>query len=467
MINARLANHFRRLTAASIQSPHSSPQSGRFQLCSFSARPQEIDPQNFVLQARKRYTDSQKREWAALAKLFKWGFIGIGGFITYRLVLQNSDRPIYVFLTETMNDMGVNPEFAHTCVMALAKARLLPVDMNTNRVPTTAMGLKFQSPIGLAAGFDKDAEAPMQFVKMGFGFVEVGSVVPLPQPGNERPRVFKLVNDKAIINRFGCNSKGVEKAAKRLEASVAYRDRDDLSINGILGVNIGKNKATQDPVADFVTVARKLGSYADYLVINVSSPNTPGLRDLAEKEVLEKIVKGVQFAAEEACVNEKPKEGKMKRKRPPIVVKISPDMTDEQKRGVVEVVLNNKVEGIVVANTTVQRPDSLKTKKFVEEKGGLSGEPLKERTMNLIAEMYKLTEGKVTIIASGGISSGKDALRAIESGASLVQVYSAFIYYGPGIARKIENELSALLGSRGYKTVGEAVGSRVIPKKGN
>eukprot|EP00916_Digyalum_oweni_P003363 GHVL01006058.1.p1 GENE.GHVL01006058.1~~GHVL01006058.1.p1 ORF type:complete len:298 (+),score=79.78 GHVL01006058.1:797-1690(+) len=277
---------------------------------------------------------------------------------------------------------------------------------------------------------------------MGFGFVEVGTVTPEPQGGNEKPRLFRLDEDKAVINRFGFNSDGGDIVVERVKNIISSRTRDRLASRMILGVNIGKNKMSEDAVKDFETGAIKFGPYADYLVINVSSPNTPGLRKYQNKEELSKIIERCKKA--------------LLPNSPLLFLKIAPDLTDEQKKDIADVCMDKKIDGLIICNTTVSRPNLISSKK--DETGGLSGLPLKDMSTRLVFEMYKLTMGKIPIIASGGVFTGKDALEKITAGASLVQIYSSFIYEGPKICRKIKSELSCLIKNLGFHDITEAVG---------
>lgn len=295
------------------------------------------------------------------------------------------------------------------------------------RLRRHVFGLDFKNPVGIAAGFDKDGKLYRELGDLGFGFIEVGTVTPRAQPGNEKPRLFRLPLDKAIINRMGFNNEGVDALAKRL------KNRRDYSL--IIGGNIGKNKLTenQDAIFDYLHCFNTLFSYVDYFVVNVSSPNTPNLRDLQEKGPLLNILKALQ---EENFQHDDAK---------PILLKIAPDLNDSQLNDIVDIVKESGIAGVIATNTTISR-ENLKTDPSVIEKagsGGLSGKPLKERSTEVIRYLHQRSGGSFPIIAVGGIFTPEDALEKLEAGASLVQVYTGFIYEGPAIAREICKRLLA------------------------
>lgn len=292
---------------------------------------------------------------------------------------------------------------------------------------TQVFGLHFKNPVGLAAGFDKNALYIRELATLGFGFVEIGTVTPLPQPGNDRPRLFRLPKDKAIINRMGFNNNGVKAVAARLRATSS----DEI----IIGGNIGKNKSTpnEDAWKDYVTCFNELFDCVDYFVINVSSPNTPGLRALQEKNSLLSIGYALQQ------VNQ----GKMSPK--PLLLKIAPDLSNEQLNDILEIADEVKLNGIVATNTTIEK-NHLKTPLQIINKigaGGLSGQPLQLRSTEIIKYLHTHTHGQLPIIGSGGIFNGTDAKEKINAGASLIQVWTGFVYEGPGIVKNICKELSA------------------------
>jgi dihydroorotate dehydrogenase len=302
----------------------------------------------------------------------------------------------------------------------------------------------FPNPVGLAAGFDKDAEAVTGCLKLGFGFVEIGSVTPRPQPGNPRPRLFRLTQDRAIVNRMGFNSRGLDFAARHL----AQRDR----AAGIVGANLGKNKESADAAADYAAGASRLAPLADYLVINVSSPNPPGLRALQGREPLARLIAAV-VAARAAAV---PQSSSLA--SPPLLLKIAPDLTDADKRDIGAVALEGGIDGLVVSNTTIARPASLRSR-HAREAGGLSGRPLFGPSTAVLADMYRLTGGRLPLVGVGGIVSGADAYAKIRAGASLVQLYSALVYEGPGLVRRLQRDLADLLRADGFATLADAVGA--------
>ena len=308
---------------------------------------------------------------------------------------------------------------------------------------TTVFGLSFPSPVGMAAGFDKDAEAVRGSFGLGLGFVEVGTITPRPQEGNPKPRLFRLPEDNAVINRMGFNNGGTEAVAARLKALRT----GGPSLPGILGVNIGKNKASEDAAADYGACARSLAVDADYLTINVSSPNTPGLRALQSADSLRELVTAVRTGAGEVTKN-----------IPPILIKIAPDLEDEDLFPILEVARDPDVAGLIVSNTTIARPDSLKNPDR-EETGGLSGAPLRDRARALLHRCYAETGGSVTLIGVGGIASAEDAYARIRAGASLIQLYTALVFKGPALIREINDGLVKRLKAEGFSSISEAVGA--------
>jgi dihydroorotate dehydrogenase len=299
-------------------------------------------------------------------------------------------------------------------------------------------GLDFPNPVGIAAGFDKDARAPAALLRLGFGFVETGTVTPRPQPGNPKPRVFRLDEDGAVINRMGFNSGGLDALVGRL----AGRDRTA----GIVGVNIGRNRDSADAAADYIDGVRRAAPVADYLVVNVSSPNTPGLRDLQARAVLESLLRQLLGARAETGVSV------------PLLVKIAPDLAPEERADIAAVALATGIDGIVIANTTIARPPGLHSR-YAQEAGGLSGSPLFAASTALLAEMHRLTEGRIPLVGVGGVASAADAYAKIRAGASLVQLYTALVFAGPGLVGDIKRGLAELLRRDGFGSVGEAVGA--------
>jgi dihydroorotate dehydrogenase len=292
--------------------------------------------------------------------------------------------------------------------------------LEEKRLEREVFGLKFKNPIGLAAGFDKDAKLFNELAAFGFGFIEIGTLTPKAQPGNEKPRLFRLPEDEALINRMGFNNGGVKEAVKRLKG----RNK-----NLIIGGNIGKNKLTpnEDATQDYIIAFNELFDYVDYFVVNVSSPNTPGLRDLQEKEPLTKLLQTL-------------KEINLKKHKPkPILLKIAPDLSNSQLDDIVEIVSESKIDGIIATNTTISR-EGLKTSKEVLNRignGGLSGKPLTNRSTEVIRYLVSKTHNNIPIIAVGGIHNGLDAKEKLDAGAALVQVYTGFIYEGPALIKNI------------------------------
>jgi len=288
------------------------------------------------------------------------------------------------------------------------------------RLEREVFGLKFKNPIGLAAGFDKNAEYIEEMAGLGFGFIEIGTVTPRPQPGNDKPRMFRLVEDNALINRMGFNNQGADVAAGRLKR---LKDRDNL----IIGGNIGKNKLTpnEEAVNDYTYCFNALFEYVDYFVVNVSSPNTPGLRDLQEKEPLKKILNTLQDLNHTKYIQR------------PILLKIAPDLTDSQLDDIVEIVTETKIAGVIATNTTISREGLYSDPTLVKEAGGVSGKPLTKRSTEIIRYLAERSNRSFPIIGVGGIHSAEDAREKLEAGASLVQVYTGFIYEGPALISKI------------------------------
>ena len=332
-----------------------------------------------------------------------------------------------------------DPETAHG--LALQALRLgavpLPGLVTSPRLRTQLAGLRLANPVGLAAGFDKNATALAPLSRAGFGFVEVGAITPRPQPGNPRPRLFRLTADRAAINRFGFNNDGMEAARDRL----AQRPRD-----AVIGLNLGANKDSDDRMADFARVLDSCGPHVDFATVNVSSPNTERLRDLQGKEALARLLAGVMHAREGLV-------------RPvPVFLKIAPDLSEAEIADVAEVALAAGVDAIVATNTTLAR-DGLRTAGAADMAGGLSGAPLFDRSTRVLARLSQLTGGRVPLVGVGGIASGADAYAKIRAGASAVQVYTALVYGGIGLAARISRDLDHLLDRDGFATVADAVGT--------
>jgi len=334
----------------------------------------------------------------------------------------------------------LDPEIAHRLTLLALRHGLVTGEQVTDDpvLASEIWGRKFANPLGLAAGFDKDAQVMLAMLNLGFGFVEVGSLTPRAQAGNPKPRIFRLAADEAVINRLGFNNGGIEAARGRLDDF-----RHSVS-RGLVGVNIGKNKDTVDAASDYVLGVAALGPLADYLVINVSSPNTPGLRALQGRGELEELLgRAVEALPDPA---------------PPLLLKIAPDLTEEDKADIAAVCLTAGVSGLIATNTTIARPAGLKSAAR-SETGGLSGRPLFQPSTTVLSDFYRLTEGKLPLIGVGGIASGADAYRKIRAGASLVQFYTALIYQGPALVTRIKTELARLLQEDGFSSVGAAVGA--------
>lgn len=306
-------------------------------------------------------------------------------------------------------------------------------EVKDSRLEKEVFGLKFKNPVGLAAGFDKNAEYISEMANLGFGFVEVGTVTPLPQPGNDKPRMFRLPADEALINRMGFNNKGVDMAAARI---AVYRKNQPAAQQGlIIGGNIGKNKNTpnEEAVSDYIKCFDKLFDVVDYFVVNVSSPNTPGLRALQDKGPLTEILNALQ---------QRNNKNGMRR---PVLLKIAPDLTNEQLDDIVAIVAETKIDGVIATNTTISRAGLTSPEKLTKETGGLSGKPLTKRSTEVIRYLAEKSNRAFPIIGAGGTHSAEDALEKLEAGAALVQLYTGFIYEGPGLIGRINKKLLSIL----------------------
>ncbi len=335
----------------------------------------------------------------------------------------------------------LDPERAHGLSLWALKSGCVPGPgpIKDKLLTQNLWGLEFPNPVGSAAGFDKDVEVPLQTLNLGFGFAEIGSVTPQPQTGNARPRLFRLTSDEAAINRNGFSSRGMAAAAQNLARLPAERP-------GPVGVNLGKNKETQDAAADYIAGVANLGPFADYLVVNVSSPNTPGLRALQGKEPLAKLLQAVKGAI-------------LRLDRSlPLLLKVAPDLTEDDKRDIAEVAISQGLDGLIATNTTVSRPDSLQDPEAAEI-GGLSGRPLMTPSTAVLADLYRLTEGRLPIVGVGGVASAEDAYAKIRAGASLVQIYTAMVYEGPHVVININRGLVELLERDGHANIVEAIGA--------
>jgi len=331
-------------------------------------------------------------------------------------------------------------EAAHRVTVRLlqAAAPLLPAPQpDDSRLAVEALGMRFPNPVGLAAGFDKDAEVPSAMLKLGFGFVECGTITPRPQSGNPKPRLFRLTEDQAVINRMGFNNRGMARAAARL----AQRRP-----GGIVGLNIGANKDSDDRIADYARAFEALAPQAAYIAVNVSSPNTPGLRGLQSRAELERLL--------EALLSHR----RRLQLATPLLLKIAPDLDDPAMDDIAAVLLASGMEGLIVSNTTVARPASLKSA-YAKELGGLSGKPLLAPSTHVLKEMRRRLGERIVLVGVGGIASGADAYEKIRCGASLVQLYTALAYRGPGLVRSIKRELLEFLQRDGYANIRDAVGT--------
>jgi dihydroorotate dehydrogenase len=343
---------------------------------------------------------------------------------------------------------ALDAETAHRLTINMLKtipARPAPAENPALRV--TLWDRHFPNPIGLAAGFDKNAQVIAPMMGFGFGFVEVGTVTPRPQEGNPRPRIFRDAAHQAVINRMGFPNEGMNAFKANLEKFLETRPRP----NGLVGINIGMNKSQVDPAKDYCLLVRTLGPFADYLTVNISSPNTPGLRNLQEPEVFRDLMALVLEERNRACGKHMP---------PPLLVKLAPDLDEAQQEALAEAVLQSGVDGLILTNTTLDRPDHL-PESFGLERGGLSGRPLTEKSIAVIRNFARLTGGRLPIIGVGGVSSARDAYDKILAGASLVQLYSALVFQGPGMVKRITSELAELLKADGFSNIGEAVGKNV------
>jgi len=310
------------------------------------------------------------------------------------------------------------------------------------KLAVRAFGLNFPNPVGMAAGFDKNAEVPDALLRLGFGFVEIGTVTPKPQSGNPRPRLFRLERDEAVVNRMGFNNDGAEAVLRRLASRA--------NLGGIVGVNVGANKDSPDRVADYVKLIETFAPVASYFTVNVSSPNTPGLRNLQQGHILDDLLSRVLEARDRA---------REKAGDTPVLLKIAPDLSLTELDEVVHVARSRKVDGMIVANTTVARPSTLRETSRAKEQGGLSGRPLFRLSTRMVAETYVRVEGAFPLIGVGGIDSGGAALTKIRAGASLVQLYSPLVYKGLGLVEDIKNDLAATLLRTDHESLSEIVGA--------
>ena len=337
--------------------------------------------------------------------------------------------------------LAFDPERAHELAVKTLELGIYPrsTGADDKRLAQTLFGLDFPNPLGMAAGFDKNACVPRQLLDMGLGFAEVGTLTPKPQAGNPRPRVFRSHTDRAIVNRLGFNNEGQAAALARLEKG---RPR------GIVGVNLGANRDSTDRIADYVEGVKRMAPVASYFTVNISSPNTPGLRDLQAPRKLDELLGKVQ-AARKALG-----EG-----APPLLVKLAPDLADADLPEVTAVIEANGIDGIIISNTTLAR-DDLRDQTLVREAGGLSGRPAFLRTTRILARVYQLTKGKLPLVGVGGIESGETALAKIEAGASLIQLYTGLVFEGPGLITRIKQNLVEAVARENSDTLQPLIGRR-------
>jgi len=335
--------------------------------------------------------------------------------------------------------LALPPEQAHELAIKGLELGLYPHahQPDDKRLAQTVFGLEVPNPLGMAPGFDKNARVPRELLALGFGFVEVGTLTPRPQSGNRPPRLFRSTSDHAIINRLGFNNEGEESALARLTDPP----------QGIVGVNIGANRDSEDRIADYVTGVERMAPVASYLTVNISSPNTPGLRDLQAPDALDALLKRIQAALASLT------------KRPPLLVKLAPDIAEDVLPEIVSIIVANGADGIVVSNTTLSR-DGLKHASFARESGGLSGRPLFARSTRMLARVYRLTEGRLPLIGVGGIDSGEAALAKIAAGASLIQLYTGLVFEGLGLISRIKQALLAGMERAKADSLVPLIGSR-------
>ena len=333
-----------------------------------------------------------------------------------------------------------SPEVAHSLAIKALKLNNIPYSKpkDNHILETTFCEKKLSSPIGVAAGFDKNAEVYNPLFNLGFGFVEVGTITPKPQFGNPKPRVFRLEEDEALINRLGFNNSGSERISQTIKEN---------NKKGFLGINIGPNKDSKDRVEDYLICFRKFYNLADYITINISSPNTENLRDFHNQDELNSLIDKLKNEKKELNSNI------------PLAIKVSPDLNDYQINEVSKIIIEQKIGIIIVSNTTDKNRENLKNINKLE-KGGLSGKPIEKISNEAISKFYKILKDKTKIIGVGGVSNGQDAFEKIISGATLVQLYTGMVYRGPRIASKISKELIDLLKNKGFKNVSEAIGTK-------
>ena len=333
----------------------------------------------------------------------------------------------------------IPPEIAHNLAIKFFSNFRKEIKSDDPILSTKICNLQFANPIGLAAGFDKNGEAYKGLMSLGFGFVEIGTITINPQYGNKKPRIFRLSEDKAIINRLGFNNIGAEKVLENIGKS------DIVNSPSLLGVNLGKNLDSNDPFEDYLKLLRIFNKKANYITLNISSPNTPDLRELEQKDNLDKLIKKISSFKRKNSINV------------PIFIKIDPDLSKNELGDIADIILSSSIEGVIISNTSIQRSNNLISKN-ANEQGGISGLPIKKKSNKLLKDFYTLTNGNVPLIGVGGISTGKDAYERILNGASLIQLYTALVYKGPSVVNNIKKELVYFLKKDNYKSIDKAVG---------
>ncbi len=344
----------------------------------------------------------------------------------------------------------LDPEIAHNLAINFLKfcpktATLFCLDREYKNLNQKLWNIDFASPVGMAAGFDKNAEVALTLEKFGFGFVEYGTVTPLAQLGNIRPRIFRLEKDAAIVNCLGFNNLGAEVFEKNIDAIL-----NKISVP--LGINIGKNKDVEEALSDYLPLLEKFYQKATYITVNISSPNTKNLRDLQNENQLDLFLSAI-FAKKNELKN-------LHKKNTPILLKVAPDLSLTEQETIAEIALRNQIDGLIISNTTIDREFNLKSSN-IPQNGGLSGAPLFLKSNEVLKNFYKFTGGKIPLIGVGGISSAQDAYEKIKCGASMIQIYSAFIYQGFGLVEKIKKDLSKKIAADGFKNISQAVGIAV------
>jgi len=334
----------------------------------------------------------------------------------------------------------IEPEKAHKLSLVLINKYFAKMPLSSNHLDKNLyqkiFNLSFDNPVGLAAGFDKNAEIYNQVNKFGFGFTEIGTITPKPQEGNLKPRVFRLIQDKAIINRLGFPNEGMNEITKKMKKNIP---------KGICGVNIGPNKENATSIDDYLLCFDQFFELASYIVINISSPNTPKLRSLHNNEKITELIDAIKKRRAE------------KKSNVPIILKVSPDIEEDKIEGICNILLEKSIDGVILTNTTIRNKSSLSSEHRIQD-GGLSGEPLNEISNKIIQKFYLRLGSSIPIIGAGGVSSGATAYEKIKSGASLLQLYTALIYEGPYVAKKINKELSNLIKLNGYNNISEVIG---------